>query len=810
MTTWDYLTKRAALHLSVFFLFFLLVPASGKAGTTHQDAVALAREGGTTEAVQKLESLYRKDPADLALLSDLIVVLVWDEKKQKALELYNSRDIREFPEYVQTTVLDALRSLQRYDEGLKTLDYLLSLFPDNRAYIVRKARFLIDLDQMDRARSILEELAARSSKSDAYHRVLAYLHSSEGNYAAALKKYQFLLEQNPDDKEAIRGTVHSLQHMGAPGPALTMATASPHLFSREEKAALLALQGAVQLRWSGQTAKNRRESVFNSLHGLHLQLMALNLLDDNPESKEQARRIQYDMVVSLQQIGLADSAVQLYQELAQTGPLPSYVIQAAGDAELSRKQPAAARVLLKEALDREPDNFRCKISLFYASVEDEDFAAAYQLIDSLVQATPQFKIFQGSNHQYPNPPALDAAVSAALARLYGDQLDEAWQRINDLSSHAPAHSWIQQSTGDVALARGWPRQAEKRYKEALMLHRENGGATAGIAASHMQFHEFSAAESLLHHLQEQSPMERVTLTTLQDFDWQRRTSLWADLVLSNSEGPEQDGRGLITSAEIFSVPINDHIRINARGYYAWSEIPEGEESLLRYGGGLEYQNRFWSGAAAIHNNDSTVDEVGGILRAGFSPDDFWHFTLSGELFSISTPLRSLYYGISSDTIKASMDYRWSEQRQLAITFGSAWFSDNNERINANMSLSQRLLDIPHFDLDTIVSVYASKNSRDDAPYFNPASDISIEATLRGEHLLFRHYDNRITQRLEAGIGLYSQEGYEEDWTGHIRYEQRYAMSPRFEGVVGFELGRNVYDGEAESYNQLNLLLHVKL
>jgi biofilm PGA synthesis protein PgaA len=263
------------------------------------------------------------------------------------------------------------------------------------------------------------------------------------------------------------------------------------------------------------------------------------------------------------------------------------------------------------------------------------------------------------------------------------------------------------------------------------------------------------------------------------------------------------------TGELISSPINHLFHLSFQGSYSWSELPEGEESLSRYGGGIEYIGEQLSVLALINYNDSTVEETGGVLRGNWSPDDHWSLRLQGERFSDATPLRALFYGIREDRIIGSGAYRWNESRSLYMSLSSGWFTDDNHRVEGSVSFTERLIDEPRFDLDLILDLYGSTNSRDNAPYFNPQEDLSGKGVIKAEHIIYRLYETSLSQQVTAGLGVYAQENYSTGITGKLGYELRLRYHPRIEATLGGELGQNRYDGEDEPYYKFNFLIHGK-
>ena len=78
--------------------------------------------------------------------------------------------------------------------------------------------------------------------------------------------------------------------------------------------------------------------------------------------------------------------------------------------------------------------------------------------------------------------------------------------------------------------------------------------------------------------------------------------------------------------------------------------------------------------------------------------------------------------------------------------------------------------------------------------FSPARDLSATAGFLAEHVLWRSYDNSITQALRVEAGLYAEQGFANDWIGTASYEHRWRFDPLTELHYGVQLSRRVYDG----------------
>ena len=149
------------------------------------------------------------------------------------------------------------------------------------------------------------------------------------------------------------------------------------------------------------------------------------------------------------------------------------------------------------------------------------------------------------------------------------------------------------------------------------------------------------------------------------------------------------------------------------------------------------------------------------------------------------------------SIDLGADWRAHEGRSAHAGLQRVDFSDDNLRTAANARGAQRLMTRPHFRMDGLLGVYASRNTREGAPYFNPASDVSVDFTLNNEWLLYRRYEHSFRHRLALSVGNYRQEDFDSDTIWAAQYEQRWNPHDRFELGYGLIRARRVYDGTPE-------------
>ena len=774
----------------------------------HEQAVLLARHGDYAAALARLESLHSKNPADQDITGDLIVIAGWAGQYERARTLFEQNGAVVYPEYVQYAMVNVYRSLRNPEKGLRILDALLQRHPDNIRWQVHRALLLIDIGKLDMAERLLKKLAGQVVNRDIFL-ATAYLHESQQNWLAALADYQNALALAPKDRELMKKQMEALNQVRAPARALEIQKGINDIVSEAEVAWLLTGRAAELLRWASDARKNFRETRLFAMRALALQLEALSLLDPGSAKSGQRRQIYLDMLITLRNLRQMNNLQFLYAMLARQGTMPDYTRQALADSLLATHDPEQAGTLYRELIDKNPRNYQASLGLFYACVEDEDFDEAYQLIDSMVRHEPRYMNFWDSPKKYPNERYLSLRVTALQARFYADQLEDAWTGITHLVEQAPVNGWLREVRGQISNARDWPRQGLEDFQIATLLDPQSLDAKAGKAASLMQMSRFREARPILEQVQQEYPYEHATTGLADQWRFAHKPSYWADLTLSNSSGPDLDGRGVLANAELISSPISDVWYGSAAYRYAWSEILEGEETFQRTSAGLEYRQGDWDLLGRVTYNDSSRTEMGGSIRAIWQPDDYWRLMLGAERFAVSTPLRALYHDIRADAISGAVTYRASERRSAHLSVQASDFTDGNTRFEGGATVRQRFVDIPHLDIDGRIELYGSTNSRTDVPYYSPEHDFSLQGALHADHVYYRHYDHLFAQQLDLGYGFYDQKGYASRWIGHIRYEHRYKFTPWLEALAGLEYGQNVYDGHAEPYRLFRFMINGK-
>src|SRR4051794_40082235 len=84
---------------------------------TREEAVTIAREGRTDEAIAGLRKLLAENPNDPPVAFDLAVVLTWAKRPREATDVFEHAGAAEVPEYVLGPMIRAYRDQKRFKEA---------------------------------------------------------------------------------------------------------------------------------------------------------------------------------------------------------------------------------------------------------------------------------------------------------------------------------------------------------------------------------------------------------------------------------------------------------------------------------------------------------------------------------------------------------------------------------------------------------------------------------------------------------------------------------------------------------------------
>ncbi len=763
---------------------------------SREQAVIAAREGRLQQAVAELRRLEAIS-SDRRIAFDLAVVLTWAGQHEEAIRIYEQRQlVTDAPEYVAAAIARAHRATRRFAEAERMARATLQKKPGDADWTVLLAVALTDLGRTAEAETLLQDLIERDPGNAEAWRARGYAARTAGDPFKALRAYAEANRRQPGNAETEREQARILQELGAPFAAAAAGRANKPSFD------MRARQAGSRVRWGQAIVPEQEADRFAGTDAALTNLDALiaEAMAATPVDAPVLRSLQRDRAVALRnRERWTESLAQIADLRAAGDTIPPYARLAEGDALLAMRRPKEARRAYQDVLDADPREREARIGRFFAEVEDEDFAAAFATVDALAAEGGPRKVTPARSSPQPNGDWLDAQILAANARNYADMNAEAWSRMNPLADNAPGLGYLRAARGAVAAARGWPRLAEQEVYIAASLAPEDRGTEVAVSDSDLRRRDITSARKRTASLIARFPDDQAVQRLARDLALFDKAEFRFDVNSRRESGSATSapGGGSESAARLYSAPMAERWRAVAAADDATAVPVEGRVVRKRLGVGGEYAGPDLTVEALAWQNGGTLSKGGASVVGAWRPDDYWAVYASAEAFAASTPLRALFYGITSNAADLGAEYRWHESSAVAASVRMSKFSDGNQRQSQTVVFSQRVIDQPHFDLTLRPEFYASRNSLSGAPYFNPSQDRSFGISFNAEHVISRSYERSWTQQLVVTAANYWQQGFGSGGIGALRYQQRYQFDPSFEVRYGVETNRRLYDGVPE-------------
>jgi biofilm PGA synthesis protein PgaA len=755
-------------------------------------AVLQARAGHTEEAIGALRAMVAAGEDDGFVLMDLTALLQQAGRPVDAVAAFEKAAIAEPPDYALLAASRAYRDLKRFDDAERLARQGLRRFPDQTVWPLLLSLVLTDAGRPKESLEILS--GSEAQRGPPLERRLAegYAWRRAGDPFRALSAYTDALRLAPANEEARTAAAALLQAQGgAYGAAALAGTSAPYA----------ADEAAAMVRWGADT---RPSDPAHRFDGTDAAIARLDqLLSASPAD---ARRLRLDRVVALRDRTRMREAVEEGAALRADAQLPPYAEEAYADALLYLRRPKEARAAYRRVLAAGPNDVgpdlrtNARYGLFYASTELEDFKTAYATIDQLVNDQPTWRTYNDAPTRYDNPDRAFAEVTAANARYYGNQVADAWARITRIADAAPANSGARLALYQIARARGWPRRAQAEGEIAASLNPDAVDSKIALAEVSIANYRFAEAQRMVRALLAEYPEDLHVRQLARDLKADLGWLFEFEAKPSDSEGggPNAAGQALTLQAKLTSPPIADNWRLFAVTDYANAHPPEGFVDRSRASGGVAWRAPDLTATLYASGNWGTLTKPGAGATLDWSATDQILVSFEGEIYTWDTPLRALLHGITADELSSRLTYRWDESRSLSASFAYGSFTDGNQRYGAGVTYTQKLVDLPLFDLTGTGEVNVSHNDRPQAPYFNPDRDLTAAVGLLAEHTIWRRYDDSLVQALLVNGGLYAQAHFPSKPIATVSYEHRWRFDPLFEFAYGVELSRRVYDGSVEN------------
>jgi len=786
------------------------------ANELYRVAIEEARSSRFEPAIASLRLLVERFPERQDYLGDLAVVLEWSGDSGAALELLGRIDRANAPLYVTESLAISARRLQRFYLAESMYREALVRFPERVELQVGLARTLaeqpVDTSKLEEATALIERLFSKYPRRTDVLEARADIATARRDYFGALASFQLILVQEPAHRAALRGRMQTLSRLGAPQLALDLADRTPGILTSEERNAIAADRTAHQIRWGAVTADTEPGSArFAEIdRALDESEMAGSIaLQANTNLTASERQLALDRVGALRERYRMRDAIELYEALAARSALnPVYVKAEAASAYLYLEQPEKARDLYREVLATDPENLGSQIGLFYALAESEDHDAALKQIELTVSTTPQW-IDAWSMATLRDNPAYPRVLSArAMAPSLANRPGEAERRLHELSDRIPFNMEVRTDYASSMRARGWPNRAEQELRWILAVDPDNSGALGERAGALLEKQDYAAAESALERAQSVTAEDGRVVRAARLEQVHNMRELIVDGTYGRSGGGPKGTQDHAVDTRLYSSPISYNYRAFAHSYNAEGQFDSGTGRRDRLGVGLEYRSPLMTITGELAH-DINNSKSAAAASVAYTPDDFWTVRGEYEESANQTPLQASLAGIDARRVAGEVAWRANESRSAAVSYENLDFSDGNRRDITQARWTERVIAGPVYKLELTGALYASRNSLDAAPYFNPSHDFSPTLEFANEWLQWRRYTRAFRHRLVASAGTYQQAGFGAGAVYDAHYEQEWEADDRL--TLRYGVGRSLhpYDGVQSATNYLYFYLNGK-
>jgi biofilm PGA synthesis protein PgaA len=792
---------------------------------TAQDYDALilqARQGNYAPGLAMLRQRGMTHPHDLRAAYDHILIASWAGRQQESIAAYEA--LRPAPERlpaeVLATVARAYRDTQRWDAALAHYHRGKLQYPKNATFFAGEVMTLTDAGRASEAVKAGEALVQDRPDNVEARMALAYAYRATNSHHAALEASDQAHAKAPNNRYALQQYIVSLKDARLSRAALEVANRHRDQITAEQMRDLEADWAAELTRLASAPAHDRTHQYVIADRAIaNYDRLLSDWKMQGSATQQEMERLQADRLQALHARMRMREVVQEYEGMLARGVAPPrYVLTDVADAYLHLQQPEAAANLYWQLVkddqsqhDVPIDRLNAQAGLHYALLESEQFDQAAEIIEQARGEHARWRYVKGSKERLPNDLYLYVEQTAALGKLYSDDKQQGYERLKKLAETAPNNVSLRTNLADAYRSRGLPRHAEQELKLAEALEpraQEVIAAQAGVA---LDLQEWRQAQALIEDATARFP-EALRTQHLQR-DWNRYKKAELQITTEYGKASGDSGAGnpitginnLKLQTKLYSAPIDYNWRAFGGIGYAKGKFQDEDRDARWALAGVQYRAR--NVTAELEGNVSRYgygDKPGMRAQIDYSLSDEW--AIGGQL-EVRTPdidLRALSENITANRITTYARWQPNELRDWTLWLSPTRFSDGNQRMSVALSGRERVYTSPHLKADLGLNIAASRNNKEDTPYFNPRSDLDVSPSVTLTHTLYRRYETSVEQTFIVGAGLYAQHGYGSALTGQLGYGLRFRNDEHTDIGVTVTAQSRPYDGVRE--RQLRVML----
>lgn len=748
------------------------------------------------------KSLAPKQTGAIRKIS-IAIILAFGMQSQVGLTADSTNTRDEISEQALATLAKTARQSGDFAQALQHYETLMARNPNWVDYKIAHALVQIDRQAYTLAEAEIAALKETHANNAELLNAQLYLGQQTRSPIKILDASQHLLALHPQDSAMAATLASAAGDLGATAKA--SALHQQYVLDAARAQSLQASHAAAYVRWGGFDPIDPKQPYADTDQALSALDRACQCdwatVDVNDIAK---RKLVLDRMLALRDRHRASEVVAHYQQLQTSAiEIPVYALRAVADAYLELREPEQALAVLDAILHKEPNEYNALLDKFYALIELERFDEATSHIQTISTQQPSYLNRNNNPTVRENDKKLEADTVAAMGMAYGDDLAGSEQALTALKSIGPSNHPLNNYLANIWRWRGWLDLAEKTYQDNLIKEPNDVQAQYGLAHTHLDGRDWALADKEIKALNGYlSPDDPALKELNRRWALHQKRQFITDFNTGKSSGAAIGSRTNDVNAWLYSAPFNDHYRLYGNTAYHGATFPEGNGSVIAPALGLEYRSHHWLVASQLGLATQDGHGASGGIRASYRANDYWLFDSEMAFNSQQMPVRGQRVGIQGDLINAGVTYRWSELMQASASVGYMNMSDGNHRQNLQLAWDSRIYNTPHYKAYVRAEASASRNSLDNASYFNPKSDSTIGGTLRQDWLTWRRYDSSFTQRLILGTGNYQQQRFGSGGTWSISYSHDWDINRWLNLEYGIARRAQPYDGIREYRNSL--------
>ncbi|MGE7955758.1 poly-beta-1,6 N-acetyl-D-glucosamine export porin PgaA [Pseudomonas sp. NPDC089530] len=795
----------------------LLWPTLVLADAAYDQLILDARAGTYAPALTHL----RQVPADqltTGLVSDHLQIASWAGLDAEVVNVYETQARgRVLPTQALTATARAYRNLKRWDSAIQLYRLALEREPQNPDLQLGLALTQADSGQPNVAVQRARELVAAKPDDATRRLALGYALTRADLPHDALFEFDQAFVRAGSKPEVAREYILALQRARLPEPALRLARQRPGLLDPVLQRRLEGDVAAERVRLTELATRSEKERYVIADRALADYDQLIATWTPDPTAKEDVNRWRVDRLGALRARARTAEVLDEYHKLtAEDVTIPTYAMRWVASSHLDQRKPEIASDLYREVLAAPDadisDRVEDSTALYYALLESDRPEEAQQVADDLAKSQKPRVELKGLPMGNPNDEWMDAQQLSAQSGTYSEDLADSEQRLDNLVNQAPGNLGLRLSQANLYLARKWPRRAEGLLKETEVLEPQDISLEVAQGHAALDLQEWRQLDALTDDVVQRFPANRQVQRLARQREVHNMAELRIETYGGKSYGGGSNGAGAVTGSKdfgiesvLYSPPIAQDWRLFGGLGYATGDFEEGTGHHRWQRVGVERRTRDMTLEAEVSNHSYGFgDKQGARLAIARDINDHWQYGGSLEYLSANTPLRALNSDIYANGGSAFLRWRANESREWRLSLSPSHFSDGNNRIEALLTGREGIYTTPHVQVDLGLEVGASHNTKEDTPYFNPKSDLTVLPMVNVNHVLYRHYETSWSQQFQVGAGTYSQRDHSTGGIGLLGYGQRVTWNDVFEAGANLSVINRPYDGDRET--DLRLLL----